>query len=398
MAGPCIGPDCPECVRYMREGWTCPIGTLMGDLGLYLRLLHDGERLPNGFWSGDAGFMRGSLLLRYAVLHIVGIKSRGEVIGKFGKVMLRDLRLESWRGRYSLSYFEAIDAAFPEYEIFPWEMQRVPKEYWNHPGAGLAALRWFLDKQGWTARECYEQLTRHASKTYGQLTKLRLSWLCENQRIFTLLASCDPMVDTRPARAISQERKQKKQSLATLQCPICDRYYERLQQHFIQSHPECSHEYILMLGRNMPLDTAAVRQRMSQGVRQSKTKRRRASHLVNQGLIIPVEKWPSVEYVALEMNEWAESLEVRPVTTVSQKWTVTSRVRSYHEGSIIVYIPRQVAKSVRCDTVVRSLGQDVISLRFKSDEARQAVWEWYQRRASRKRAKPTAKGLTFVTP
>jgi hypothetical protein len=389
--GPCIGPDCPECARYMREGWTCPIGTLTGEeVQAYLRKLHSGTYVPRGYWEGEQGYRRGVLLLRFAVTHILGAGTRKLLLEQFGAKAVARVSLNSWLEAHRPALFSAISESFPEYELYPWELGRVPNRYWKLPEAGLAALRWFLNRQGWSPRECLNELQIRSNWVGEELSRVRLSRLYVDLWIIDLLRHHDRSLDAKSVTTLRHEvlaRKQAKRAkAATLECPWCHRWYQSLVlhlRHWRNTHPELNESDVCAFLNEIPTrETESLKLRRRDVARSRFKEELRLSK--RRGVLIPHTYWADIRVAVAEMNEWSQSLELRPSNPKSSPDALRISV-GRHGGALFVQLPHDLLNAIYTDTIVCPVGQKGVSLRFRTGEAQQAVWEWYQRRVSAKR-------------
>jgi hypothetical protein len=380
--GCCKGHPCDNCTRYIREGWTCETGTLTGeDVSVYLRSLRRERRVSPGFWAGSMGKERGKLLLRFVLQHIVGITARVDIVHNLDNVqdMMKRLRLERWVATHFDSYFAAIDFAFPELELAPWELRQVPAGFWDRPHTLLAGLRWFLNKQGWSPVECARQLNESSTGVRSQLRSYGLGVLYENLQIFDFLKELDQSLDLAPKNVIWDERRIKQESEKQVECPFCHQKYRSLKPHIRQIHRDVSPEEVArLLGHGASMQATATRIRLSRASRLVSARNRPSMRITSRGLVIPVEEWVKTRWVALHMQEWSEALELRPLNILPLDNTVVVAATPIFNTSVCIYIPKQIINSVVADTAVRNGQNKTVTLRFRSDEARQIVWDWYQ--------------------
>lgn len=260
-------------------------------------------------------------------------------------------------------------------ELMPWQQGRAPRGFWEKPHAKLAALRWFLEKEGWTLEECYRLMQTQPTFVYGRLDTCGLSALHRPRCcILELLASADSTL--LPISKTAQNRKRKRLlSSNLLKCPLCQKSFRNLIVHARRTHPDYSYDAFKALfsnGAKLQILTTKGRSFRSDT----------ALRLRTDGIKVPIAKWTGVKWAALEMNEWSEALEIRPIPRTSLNSVVYTSVWTRNETACIT-LPREITESICKDTALRYVGQNTIMLRFRNDEARQVVWEWYQQRISK---------------
>jgi hypothetical protein len=134
-----------------------------------------------------------------------------------------------------------ISGAFPEYDIHPWEMAHVPHDYWQTGGEAvkIAALRWWLAREGMTARGAYTQLVIHRGteirrRINHDIKIVESGVYCP---LRSLLRKIDPHIPPYLSRRIRLRQR------ASLRCPQCGKPVGRqVIQHLVRwhdlAHPE----------------------------------------------------------------------------------------------------------------------------------------------------------------
>lgn len=116
---------------------------------IYKELL-DGERkiFPSGSWNPTkGGYDNFKRVFRYLILEKLNL-NREEFIHK--RIDWKFATKYRLKGAISILFndvlADAINYAIPEWELKPWEMNRVTKNFWNKENAKIA-IKWVIDEK-----------------------------------------------------------------------------------------------------------------------------------------------------------------------------------------------------------------------------------------------------------
>jgi len=367
----------------MRDGWECSIGALSEeDVRICIQGVNGfGGYVPYRYWADRCAAKRIGLMFRFYAVHMVGISMRHELIKQLREGLIARSRLRNWMHLYSKTMYSCIDTAFHDLDIMPWETDCVPKGFWKLHSK-IAALRWFLDQQQWTPGHCYAQV-----RSRPQTVRLRLRECGLNvfthpiTQLFNLLSEIDSSLKPEPNKTVFMEKWERTKKKRSLVCPVCQLTVRSLSLHSRRVHPEYSRADLLtMVVDGESLETSELKELRSETVKAAHKRRRPPPRILNDQIAFPIETWTDAHWVVFEMSEWSESLVIRPFFGTPKENGVYARIGSFTTASRCVNIPKDIRQTIRAESVIRH-GKERITLQFKSDESRQFVWEWYQRRA-----------------
>lgn len=309
------------CARCRVEGWEDGPHHLDGAaLTMYLdRQRGERPKMPQGWYRCDDGAERGAAWLRFAAQHLYGARDRAAVVALARQQVITELHLAAWQQIHHITAYAAWDRAFPEYDILPWEMpERPPRSYWETYGdtAIAAAMRWWLDREGVTARALWDRWRQPGTDLSSRLCAAGLAYLVHTCSIEYALRLVDPTLPERPSKRAAWR------NAATAVCPWCAARVQDLSMHRVRRHPDRSQAALRAALGDAPLSIAAVRARRSRAAssprqRGSAPARQPASGVwVRDGLSLAASAWTSeYGYVRLHVDVARRHIILLPAPT-----------------------------------------------------------------------------------
>lgn len=133
---------------------------------------YDYKKVPQSFWNKETSIEAMSWLFNEKLkwnkeeIKVKTVKQLFQENGLLG--MLNTL--------YNGNIYEAINALYPD--IKPWELPRVPQDFWNKENS-IEAISWlFNEKLQWDKEEIKEKVTKQTFKENGLLGMLKLVYNC----------------------------------------------------------------------------------------------------------------------------------------------------------------------------------------------------------------------------
>lgn len=262
------------------EQWQSGDFVLLADeLAVFLaRLRGEITKLPNGFWgwgeggedqrissstskrvystpeNNPDGWLKGLSCARYVWLEILHLASREDAL-RITNREIADYALGGFKTRFNASNYQIVCGSLPEYNIQPWEMERVSHGFWVKGGipAKSGALKWWLDRNGWTASDAYLRIQLHKN---GNALRRQLI------RDLPGIIECDPVVDmltlfqsVDPTITQYMGRDRKANQTAELVCPLCkQKIHRQIHQHLIRHHHLSAQDTEELLAHNPPVE------------------------------------------------------------------------------------------------------------------------------------------------
>lgn len=383
----CGGRDCVLCRTVCREGWTCTLGTLPADaFATYFAWLRDKAIVPRGFWQGPAAHTNLSLFLRYGVTHLLGMTGRDEIRRAATMATIRALGLTGAMRLASHQVFAAFDSAFPEHDFMPWELPRVPRNFWTSH-AEQAAVRWFLARQDWTPERCLDLVQSNAGIVYAALKECGLRHLAWQLRLHRVLADLQHGADSRGKRDLLHSGVVRRRARASIVCPLCSRCVRHLIAHTNHKHPATSRDDVMrLIGTDGLMQTPELYRQRSKQSRATRQRLRPPPRLIRRGVMVPIEYWPfEVKWVQCTMNEWSSSLLLSPSAAEPRGDGTSLRVSIVERTSHCLSFHPALIRAVLSDCRIVPGPNATIAMMLTSEQARAAVWQWYQWRRQPKR-------------
>ncbi len=142
---------CKNCGKYKHEEMNqIKIQSLVDDVGnieeYYQEVLNGNKKFPEGFFKYSSTEIHRKILRRFFEI----AKKNGDVnsIYDFSKKLtgnfLKRYKLHAIYVEYN-SLYKIIDVLFPQ-KYMPWELNRVPPNYWDNKENRLKAIQWFYSK------------------------------------------------------------------------------------------------------------------------------------------------------------------------------------------------------------------------------------------------------------